>query len=85
MDTFNETLDFIFERSRATNAVMATLAAAPYNWTWGGESPTDFGKQIDALSDQVDALAAAEADTTVAASQWDEDLDALVADAACER
>ena len=82
MDTFDENLDFIFERARTTKPVMSTLAAAPYAWMWNGISPENFGNQIQALNDQVDALATAEADTTFAAAQWDSELATLVADAA---
>jgi hypothetical protein len=81
MDAFDETLDFIFERARATKPVMLKLAAPPYNWMWNGLSPENFGDQIDALDQQVDALAATEAATRFAAAQWDLDLDTLVGDA----
>jgi len=81
MDTFDESLDSVFERALATNQVMITLNDPPYGWGWTGESQGAYNGRITAVNDQVEVLALAEAATTVAATQWDVSLASLIVDA----
>lgn len=74
-------MDFILERARATRPIMVTLASPPYNWMFDGPSPGAYEGQIQAVDDQVDVLAEAEAATTDTAALWDVDLETLIADA----
>lgn len=81
MDTFDESLNFILERSLDTHQTMLTLSAPPYGWAWSGESPGSFLGRLDFVNAQIPILARAEAATGGAATQWDLELAGLIADA----
>ena len=76
---FDIALDTNLERAYATKPIMDTLAAAPYLWSWGGMSPNNYGDQRQAVEVQIVGLGLARAATGVAATQWDLDLDGLIA------
>ena len=77
----DEAIDFIFERSRATKSTMITLAAPPYGWQWTGLSTNNYRDQIVRMDDQLSVLSERETTTSVAAAQWDHDINLLLADA----
>ena len=77
----DEAIDFIFERSRATKSIMVTLAAPPYGWQWPGLSASNYRDQIGRMDEQLEVLSERETTTSVAAAQWDHDINLLLADA----
>ena len=75
------TLDFALERARDTQAIMETLAGAPYLWSFDGPSPGSILGQIQAVEAQIDVLAGKVTHRRFVSSQWDTESQKLVDDA----